>query len=41
MAKYIPSRNYIGSSEIATDLDVTGPATFADNITLSSGGTDT
>ena len=25
MAKYIPSRNYIGSSEIATDLDVTGP----------------
>ena len=41
MAKYIPSKNYIGSSEIATDLDVTGPATFADNITLSSGGTDT
>jgi len=35
MAKYIPSRNYIGSSEIATDLDVTGPATFADTVTIS------
>jgi len=41
MAKYIPSRNYIGSSEIATDLDVTGPATFANSITLNSGGNDT
>ena len=41
MAKYIPSRNYIGSSEIATDLDVTGPATFANNITLTSSDTDT
>jgi len=35
MAKYIPSKNYIGSSEIATDLDVTGPATFADTVTFS------
>ena len=35
MAKYIPGRNYIGSSEIATDLDVTGPATFADTVTIS------
>jgi len=34
MAKYIPSRNYIGSSEIATDLDVTGPVTFADTVSL-------
>ena len=36
MAKYIPSRNYIGSSEIATDLDVTGPATFADTVSITS-----
>jgi hypothetical protein len=35
MAKYIPGRNYIGSSEIATDLDVTGPATFSDTVTIS------
>jgi len=34
MAKYIPGRNYIGSSEVATDLDVTGPATFADTVSL-------
>ena len=41
MAKYIPSRNYIGSSEIATDLDVTWPATFANNITLTGSDIDT
>jgi len=34
MAKYIPGRNYIGSSEIATDFNVTGPATFADTVFL-------
>lgn len=36
MAKYIPGRNYIGSSEIATDLNVTGPATFADSINIGT-----
>ena len=34
MAKYIPGRNYIGSSEIATDLDVTGPTTFSNTLTV-------
>ena len=45
MAKYIPGRNYIGSSEIATDLDVTGPVDIDGavqiNNTLTVGVDDT
>ena len=45
MAKYIPGRNYIGSSEIATDLDITGPVDIDGavqiNNTLTVGVDDT
>ena len=39
MAKYIPGRNYIGSSEVATDFDVTGPTTFSNTLTVGEDDT--
>ena len=34
MAKYIPAKSYIGSSEVATDFNVTGPSTLSNTLTV-------
>lgn len=39
MAKYIPGKSYIGSSEVATDFDVTGPTTFSNTLTVGEDDT--
>mgnify|MGYP003650605258 CR=1 FL=1 len=39
MAKYIPAKSYIGSSEVATDFNVTGPSTFSNTLTVGEDDT--